>query len=90
MEPSISPVRLPPAPVPRTVPPAVELSGVSNLVTLAVSVVVVGALYFARDVLIPVTLAVLLSFLLAPPRRYRLGRPHRRKWSLPHRAPGPP
>jgi predicted PurR-regulated permease PerM len=78
MEPSISPVRLPPAPVPRTVPPAVELSGVSNLVTLAVSVVVVGALYFARDVLIPVTLAVLLSFLLAPLagllRRRRLGR----------------
>ncbi|MEJ0047970.1 MAG: hypothetical protein WDN04_18995 [Rhodospirillales bacterium] len=46
--------------------PRAELPGVSSLVTLAVSVVVVGALYFARDVLIPVTLAVLLSFLLAP------------------------
>ncbi len=45
---------------------AAELPGVNSLLTLAVGVVVVGALYLARDVLIPVTLAVLLSFLLAP------------------------
>ena len=45
---------------------AAELPGVNSLLTLAVCVVVVGALYLARDVLIPVTLAVLLSFLLAP------------------------
>ncbi len=38
----------------------------NSLLTLAVSVVVVAALYLAREVLIPVTLAVLLSFLLAP------------------------
>jgi predicted PurR-regulated permease PerM len=43
-----------------------EVPGVNSLLTLAVSVVVVGALFLARDVLIPVTLAVLLSFLLAP------------------------
>jgi predicted PurR-regulated permease PerM len=39
---------------------------VNSLLTLTVSVVVVAALYLARDVLIPVTLAGLLSFLLAP------------------------
>jgi predicted PurR-regulated permease PerM len=43
-----------------------ELPGVSSLLTLTVSVVVVAALYLARDVLIPVTLAGLLSFVLAP------------------------
>lgn len=49
-----------------------------SLLTLAVGVVVVAALYFARDVLIPITLAALLSFLLAPLvsllKRMRLGR----------------
>ncbi len=58
--------------------PPVELPGLSGLMTLAVCVVVVAALYFAREVLIPITLAVLLSFLLAPLvqllRRARLGR----------------
>jgi hypothetical protein len=40
--------------------------------TLAVGVVVVVGLYFGRDVLIPITLPVLLSFVLAPPLwRYR-------------------
>jgi predicted PurR-regulated permease PerM len=48
----------------QVVPP--ELPDVSSLLTLAVCVVVVAALYFARAVLIPITLAVLLSFLLAP------------------------
>ncbi len=56
----------------------VELPGLSGLMTLAVCVVVVAALYLAREVLIPITLAVLLSFLLAPLaavlRRARLGR----------------
>ena len=36
------------------------------LLTLAVAVVVIAALFLAREVLIPVTLAVLLSFVLAP------------------------
>ncbi len=60
-----------------TIPPA-ETPGLRGLLSLAVAVVVVSALYFARDVLIPITLAVLLSFLVAPIaawfRRWRCGR----------------
>ena len=45
---------------------------------LAVGVVVVAALYLGHDILVPITIAVLLSFLLAPLvnllRRLRLGR----------------
>ncbi len=37
-----------------------------GLITLAVGVTVVAGLYFAREVLIPITLAILLSFLVAP------------------------
>jgi predicted PurR-regulated permease PerM len=62
---------------PASVPPA-ETPGLSGLLTLAVGVVVVAGLYLGRTVLIPITLAVLLSFLLAPLvnllRRIRLGR----------------
>ncbi len=47
------------------VPPA-ELPGLQGLTTLAVAVVVVAALYLAREVLVPMTLAILLSFVLAP------------------------
>ncbi|MET0269461.1 MAG: AI-2E family transporter [Sphingomonas sp.] len=39
---------------------------VRSLLTVVVSVVVVAALFFARDVLIPITLALLLSFVLSP------------------------
>ena len=46
--------------------PAVELPSLSRLLTLAIAVVVVAALYLARDLLVPITLAVLLSFVLAP------------------------
>ena len=56
----------------------VMLPGVSELLMLAVFVVVVTGLYFAREVMLPITLAVLLSFLLAPLvgllRRVRLPR----------------
>lgn len=45
---------------------AIELPGINGLVTLLVAVVVVAALYVGREVLIPITLAILLSFLLAP------------------------
>ncbi len=38
----------------------------TGLLQLALGVVVVSALYFARDVLIPITLAVLLCFVLSP------------------------
>src|SRR4030095_2284947 len=44
-------------------PPAVALS---NLLTLQISVALIAALYFAHEVLIPITLAILLSFVLAP------------------------
>ena len=46
--------------------PAAETPNPEGLLGLAVSVVIVAALYLARDVLIPITLAILLSFLLAP------------------------
>ena len=49
-----------------------------SLVRLAVGAFVIAALYFGKDVLIPITLAVLLSFLLSPIvnvlQRQRLGR----------------
>ncbi len=45
---------------------AADTPGAGNLVPLAVGVVVVSGLYLAREVLIPITLAVLLSFVLAP------------------------
>jgi predicted PurR-regulated permease PerM len=44
----------------------VDESKTGQLLNLAVSVVIIGALYFAREILIPITLAVLLAFVLAP------------------------
>ncbi len=46
--------------------PAAETPGLVGLLTLAIAVVVVAGLYLGREVLVPITLAVLLSFLLAP------------------------
>lgn len=43
-----------------------EVPGLNGLLGLAVGVVVIAALYFAREVLVPIMLAVLLSFVLAP------------------------
>ena len=43
-----------------------EIPGLRALLFVAVTVVVVAGLYFGRSVLIPITLAMLLSFLLAP------------------------
>jgi predicted PurR-regulated permease PerM len=67
-----------PHPQPKSPVQPVEMPGVTGLMTLAVCVVVVVALYVARDVMIPITLAVLLSFVLAPLvgslRRAGLGR----------------
>src|ERR1700760_5200584 len=64
-------------PRPTVVAPA-ETPGLTGLLTLAVGVVVVAGLYLGRTVLIPITLAVLLSFVLAPLvnllRRIHLGR----------------
>jgi len=58
----------------------VNVSGVppTSLATLAVGVVVVAALYFGREVFVPMALAILLGFALAPPvlllRRWHFGR----------------
>ena len=58
--------------------PAAETPSLASLMTLAVGVVTVAALYLAREVLIPIVLALLLAFVLAPLvsllRRLRLGR----------------
>lgn len=55
------------SPSPRTPAVApVETPSVPGLTMLAVGVVVVAALYFGREVLVPITLAVLLTFVLAP------------------------
>jgi predicted PurR-regulated permease PerM len=43
-----------------------EVPGLHGLLFVAVAVVVVAGLYLGRSVLIPITLAILLSFLLAP------------------------
>ena len=55
-----------------------EVAKGSRFVVLAAVCVVVAALYFAQDVLIPLALAVLLTFLLTPVvrlfERWRLGR----------------
>ena len=65
-----------PLPVAKVVRP--ERPKASGQMTLLVFLAIVAALYFAREVLIPLTLAVLLSILLAPLvgllRRSRLGR----------------
>ena len=62
---------------PAQVTPAAAPDSASTL-GLQVGVVVIAALYFAREVLIPITLAILLAFILAPVvsllRRIRLGR----------------
>ncbi|MGF6770854.1 putative PurR-regulated permease PerM [Paraburkholderia sp. GAS199] len=70
-------------PEPRVTRPAARIQappaafGIDTLVALAVGVTVVACLYFARAVLIPITLAVLLSFLVAPLAdwmcRFRIG-----------------
>ena len=66
-----------PASQPTEIPPA-ETPSTSGLMTLAVGVVVITVLYFGREVFIPIVLAVLLSFVLAPVvdflRRWHLGR----------------
>jgi predicted PurR-regulated permease PerM len=45
---------------------AAERPSISSLLALAVAVVVIAGLYLGREVLVPITLALLLSFLLAP------------------------
>jgi predicted PurR-regulated permease PerM len=65
-----------PAAPPRV--PAADIPGLQALLAVVVGVVAVAALYFGREILVPITLAVLLSFVLAPVvdllRRLWLGR----------------
>src|SRR3954447_7402338 len=69
---------LSPRPGNRQVPVPSAAPKTSTGTTLGIMVVVVGALYFGRDILMPVALAILLSFALAPIviklRRWGLGR----------------
>lgn len=72
-------VRVPaPAPVPASAIRAPRGRGLEPLVPWIIAAIVAGGLYFGRSVLIPITLAILLSFLLAPVvaafRRIRIGR----------------
>jgi predicted PurR-regulated permease PerM len=52
--------------LPKVKVPAAETPRPEALLGLATGVVIVSALYLARDVLIPITLAIFLSFFLAP------------------------
>ncbi|MDU7522823.1 MAG: AI-2E family transporter [Roseomonas mucosa] len=66
-----SPVGLSAAQGARQVPPPAQVPppyspDLKHLLTIVVAVVVVSALYLAREVLIPITLAILLSFVVAP------------------------
>ena len=45
-------------------------SSMSGLLTLFVTVAIVAGLYFGRDIFVPLALAILLSFALAPPVRW--------------------
>lgn len=72
-------MRAPPTPSPGETeiqPPGVP--GISGLMTLIVGIVVLAALYIGQDVFLPVVLAILLAFVLAPfvdwMRRWHLGR----------------
>ncbi|MFC0408426.1 AI-2E family transporter [Roseomonas elaeocarpi] len=74
--PTLSPTASP-VPSPAQVPPPFS-PDLKHLLTLVVAVVAISALYLAREVLVPITLAILLSFVVAPLvgllRRLRLPR----------------
>ncbi|MCK1307632.1 AI-2E family transporter [Bradyrhizobium sp. 45] len=57
---------------------AADAPAVTSLLSFQIGAVVIAALYLAREVLVPITAAILLSFVLAPLvdllRRWRLGR----------------
>ncbi len=63
---------------PSVLPPAQDATAASRLVTIVGGVVVIAGLYFGRQVLIPLALALVFAFLLAPVvgflEKYRLGR----------------
>ncbi len=67
-----------PSPPPQAEVPPAGTPGISGLMTLMVGAVVLGALYVGRDVFVPIVLAVLLGFVIAPLvdllRRWHVGR----------------
>jgi len=69
---------LKPLPPPETEIQPPRVPGLSGLLTLAVGVVVLAALYVGKEVFLPVVLAILLAFVLAPfvdlMRKWHLGR----------------
>src|SRR3954451_2364985 len=71
------PIATPPPPQQTEVPPP-GLPGMTGLMTLAVCVAVLGGLYLGREVFLPITLAILLAFVIAPfvdlLRRWHRGR----------------
>ncbi len=46
--------------------PSASVPEMKSLLALAVAAISIAALYFAQDVLVPITLAVMLSFILSP------------------------
>jgi predicted PurR-regulated permease PerM len=58
--------------------PAASVPALKSMLSLQIWAIVVAALYLAREVLVPITVAILLSFVLSPLvnvlRRLRLGR----------------
>lgn len=59
-----------PSPRPGAVPGAqviaAQVPGITGLLSLAIGVVIIAGLFLGKDVLIPITLAILLSFVLSP------------------------
>ncbi|MBC7433862.1 MAG: AI-2E family transporter, partial [Rubritepida sp.] len=55
-----------PRPLHPTTVVAAQVPGIGALVGIVSAVVAVSGLYFAKAVLVPITLAILLSFVLAP------------------------
>jgi predicted PurR-regulated permease PerM len=49
------------------VPSIMSAKSGNSLATVLVAAAIVASLYFGREVLLPMALAVLLSFVLAPP-----------------------
>jgi predicted PurR-regulated permease PerM len=66
----------PAIPVSRSDPPGLKRpdlpapAGTSAIATLSVIVIIIAALYFGREIFVPLALAMLLSFALAPPVRW--------------------
>jgi predicted PurR-regulated permease PerM len=77
-EPEMLPMSDLPSPTRPILRPGTNPPALTHLLTLVSVVVVIAALYVGREVLVPITLAVLLSFVLAPLvallRRAMLGR----------------